>query len=132
MFSMALGCLHFSFWDLVVSLSITLLSGFLCLLERSHEARSFAINKRGVLLDGMGPRKKRNWFERIRRMERTNGTGMKCIPRSSTTKISQLRRGFRWMRADETHVSTKALLEDRPPGIGWSWSRSDCNESQKK
>lgn len=46
------------------SLSIILLSGFLCLLERSHEARSFAINKRGVLLDGMGPRKKRNWFLR--------------------------------------------------------------------
>jgi hypothetical protein len=64
MFSMTLGCLHFSFWDLVVSLSIILLSGFLCLLERSHEARSFAINKRGVLLDGMGPRKKRNWFLR--------------------------------------------------------------------
>ena len=40
------------------------LLGIMFIFERSHEARSFAINKRGVLLDGMGPRKKRNWFLR--------------------------------------------------------------------
>jgi hypothetical protein len=37
----------FGIW-LFFSTIFFLLSGFLCLLERSHEARSFAINKRGV------------------------------------------------------------------------------------
>jgi hypothetical protein len=85
MLSTVLGFLHLSFWDLVVFfLQFSFYcQGFSALLERSHEARSFAINKRGVFTGREWAQEKSAiGFGRIRRMGRTNGTGMNLIPRS--------------------------------------------------
>jgi hypothetical protein len=84
------------FFFFVFFFPFILLSGFLCLLERSHKARSFAINKRGVLLDGMGPRKSAIGSKDYGRMGRTNGIRIILIPHSSTKKMSQLRRRVQW------------------------------------